>query len=115
MKDHTTVADVADALGVTKNAVMNRIRRGTLTAKKVNGVWRIPRAEYERAVNGAPTDRSQAGDEGGTHGAPTHRARPVDDVASLPPELVVSERFLTDRSHFGRVDHTAGPCGRRPR
>jgi len=82
MKDHTTVADVADALGVTKNAVMNRIRRGTLTAKKVNGVWRIPRAEYERAVNGAPTNRSQAGHEGGTHGAPTHGARPVDDVGT---------------------------------
>ena len=82
MNAHATVADVAHALGVTKNAVMNRIRRGTLTAKKVDGAWRIPRSEYERVVNGAPTNRSQAADEGGTHGAPMNGAQPANDLGT---------------------------------
>ena len=93
MNDHFTVADLAHALGVTKNAVMNRIRRGTLVAEKVGGAWRIPRDEYERCVNGAPTNRPQVGDEGGTHGArpmddvgthgaPTNGARPMDDMGT---------------------------------
>ncbi len=102
MNDHFTVADLAHALGVTKNAVMNRIRRGTLVAEKVGGAWRIPRDEYERCVNGAPTNRPQVGDEGGTHGArpmddvgthgaPTNGARPMDDMGThgAPTELDV--------------------------
>jgi hypothetical protein len=71
MNDHTTVSDLAHALGVTKNAVINRIRRGTLDAEKVNGVWRIPRGEYERVVNGAPMNGAPTVDTVRTKGAPT--------------------------------------------
>jgi hypothetical protein len=71
MNDHTTVSDLAHALGVTKNAIINRIRRGTLDAEKVNGIWRIPRGEYERVVNGAPMKGAPTVDAVRTKGAPT--------------------------------------------
>ena len=71
MNDHTTVSDLAHALGVTKNAVINRIRRGTLDAEKVSGVWRIPHGEYERVVNGARMNGAPAVDAVHTKGAPT--------------------------------------------
>ena len=36
-----TIAEAADYLGVSENAVRQRIKRGTIEATKVDGLWRV--------------------------------------------------------------------------
>ena len=42
-----TIAAAADRLGVSENAVRQRIKRGTLDAAKVDGVWRVALPDRE--------------------------------------------------------------------
>jgi excisionase family DNA binding protein len=51
-----SVAEAAARLGVSKQAVFKRIRRGSLEAAKVDGVWRVvlPPTEGARQVGVTP-------------------------------------------------------------
>ena len=54
-----TIAEAADATGLTKKAVRNRVDRGQVRAVLRDGVRRIPRSELERA--GLSLDAREAG------------------------------------------------------
>ncbi len=84
----TTVAEAAAALGVTKSAIMGRIRRGTLPAEKVGGVWRIPCTAYT-AADDVPTNGARTV---GTNGTPrdTHTVHP--EAEALRAKLEASEQ-----------------------
>ena len=41
-----TIAEAARRLGVSENAVRQRIKRGSVTASKIDGVWRIPLVDH---------------------------------------------------------------------
>lgn len=50
-----TIAEVARLLGVSENAIRQRIKRGTLPAAKVDGVWHVA------MIESAPTADHDAG------------------------------------------------------
>jgi hypothetical protein len=90
-----TTADAARALGVSQNAVRQRIRRGTLVATKVDGVWRI-------ALD-VETDHQGAQPSPGNHIAMTAAAR--RQVAAIRDEFVLPlvERIGELERDLGRV------------
>ncbi|MDQ3971073.1 MAG: helix-turn-helix domain-containing protein [Thermoproteota archaeon] len=55
-----TIAEAAEATGLTKKAIRNRVDRGQLRAVLRDGVRRIPRSELDRA--GLDADSLEAGD-----------------------------------------------------
>ena len=54
-----TIAAAADRLGVSENAVRQRIKRGTIDAAKVDGVWRValpdPEDDQQDGYQGRPS------------------------------------------------------------
>jgi len=46
-----SVTELSKILGVTRQAVIDRIRRGTLEAQKVGKVFVIPKHEADRALS----------------------------------------------------------------
>ncbi|MAE39555.1 MAG: hypothetical protein CML07_01275 [Psychrobacter sp.] len=51
MDGKLTVTELAKRLGVTSQAIHNRIRRGTLQATKLDGTWYVEPEEAERVLN----------------------------------------------------------------
>ncbi|MCA1679950.1 MAG: helix-turn-helix domain-containing protein [Actinobacteria bacterium] len=58
-----TIAEAAEASGLTKKAIRNRVDRGQLRAVLRDGVRRIPRSEIERA--GLSAEPQEAGEGAG--------------------------------------------------
>ncbi|MBI4430967.1 MAG: helix-turn-helix domain-containing protein [Candidatus Omnitrophica bacterium] len=47
-KDFYSVTEVADLLGVTRQAIIDRIKRGTLETMRLGHVYMIPKSEADR-------------------------------------------------------------------
>lgn len=58
-REFYTVADFAEAVGISGQSVLNRIHAGTLAARREDGerVWLIPASELERYRNDAYANR----------------------------------------------------------
>lgn len=52
--EYRTVTEAAEELGVSRQAVLNRILSGTLRAEKVGREWRIPADAVTAGVTGRP-------------------------------------------------------------
>ena len=61
MADKRTVTELAKRLGVTSQAIHNRIRRGTLQAHKIDGTWYVEQEEAERVLNEAKPVENEGG------------------------------------------------------
>lgn len=79
-----TIAEAAEAVGITKKAMRNRVDRGQVRAVLRDGVRRIPRAELLRV---------------GLLGAPREAARrhPPNEAASPEATEALAVRELLDR------------------
>ncbi|MCH8293364.1 helix-turn-helix domain-containing protein [Candidatus Poribacteria bacterium] len=53
MNGKLTVTELAKQLGVTNQAIHNRIRRGTLQAGKIDGAWYVEQEEAQRVLDAA--------------------------------------------------------------
>lgn len=64
-----TIRQAADKLGISENAIRQRIKRGTLSAEKIDGVWRVPFIDQSptsrstTAANGLDYESDQQGDQ----------------------------------------------------
>ena len=72
-----TIAGAARRLGVSENAVRQRIKRGSVTANKVDGVWRIPLVDH--------------GDQEPDHQATMRSDQESDQEATTRPAVVSPE------------------------
>jgi len=86
-----TIAEAAEATGLTKKAIRNRVDRGQLRAVLRDGVRRIPTSEIERA--GLLADPEEAGD-----GAAIRH----EGASGQPPEAGAWSELL------GRLERQAG-------
>lgn len=85
-----TIAEAADATGLTKKAVRNRVDRGQVRAVLRDGVRRIPRSELERA--GLSLEHPEAGGgaakgQEATPGYPEPMAEVLDRLERQAGEL----------------------------
>lgn len=99
------VAEVAEMLGVTRQAVQARVQRGSLRAHKVGGVWRVPRvaaaalvrAEREKAVSSGHVRALPAG------GVPGSSPVGGEEVAELAARILRLEAAMQERDREFQV------------
>lgn len=84
-----SIADAARHLGISENAVRQRIKRGTVEAAKVDGVWRVTVAES--LIVGDHEVDHQTGQESQPSAGYEER-RPGDHEATSQPAVSVSAR-----------------------
>jgi predicted ArsR family transcriptional regulator len=75
-----SIAEAADRLGISENAVRQRIKRGTLPAAKGDGVWSITLVDYDTDHQPTTGRDHEAGYQG----------RPPDDYEATSSSSVVS-------------------------
>jgi hypothetical protein len=100
-----TVADAAQALGLTSDAIRARIRRGTMSGFKADDdTWRVI---VDQPVDATPTDSGQTDDatptdSGQTDDAtPTGRRQTATDplIEHMEEEIMYLRTELAQRSH----------------
>ncbi len=109
-----SLREVAAALGISRQAVHARVRKGQLDADQVDGAWRVASAVVAAAVQ---AERSKALALGAVRMLPASAGRPDGDVADLLRRVVEIEATLTDlsESHRRELDERDRELGERDR
>ena len=92
MRDHATdqghgvpIGQAADRLGISENAVRQRIKRGTLAATKVDGIWRVvvPTGRDHEADQEADYQTDYETDQSATTSPPSMSPAAVGQLAAI--------------------------------
>ncbi len=75
------VGELADLLGVTRQAVQARVKSGSIRAAKVDGVWQIPAAVVDAMVSAERTKAVVSGRVTALPLPPTGDLNGLDDLA----------------------------------
>jgi len=115
-----TMRAAGEQLGMTPNAIRQRIRRGSLTALKVDGIWRVQLpapTDDDRSVGGRPGPQPPPYGQGAMHGdTATHTTRDTTDQGAIEAQYRVTpaeieqaiertgDKYVTDmRAMFDEV------------
>ena len=84
-----SIADAARHLGISENAVRQRIKRGTVEATKVDGVWRVT---VDESLIAGDHEVDYQTDQESQPSAGYEERRPGDHEATSQPAVSVSAR-----------------------
>jgi excisionase family DNA binding protein len=54
-KDYYSVKEIAEALGISRIAVFNKIKSGLIKAVKIGRMYAVPASEFENLIGGTLT------------------------------------------------------------
>ena len=114
-----TINQAASRLGVSENAVRQRIKRGTLSAVKVAGVWRVQLTDQQAGDQSATTTETTSNHQGDqsplVEQLRSENARPWEELEARRDELrrrdvLVAQQQASISELAGRVQAlSAGP------
>lgn len=82
-----TIGQAADVLGISENAVRQRIKRGSLEAAKVDGIWRVVAGDHEADYQATGRSDYQADHEPTT-------SQPAINPAALAQLEAIRDQWL---------------------
>jgi excisionase family DNA binding protein len=104
--DHLTLDEAAEVLGISREAVRLRVRRGTIRGERVDGVWWVSPFGWSPTnhVTDQPTDRPGWPGRGRGRG-PSARDELVDQLRAEVEDLRTDKQYLWDmvRSQQGQI------------
>lgn len=94
-----SLREVAAALGISRQGVHARVRKGTLEGERVGGVWRVASAVVAAAVQ---SERQKALSLGSVRLLPASLQQPAGEADELARRLAEIEATLSDLSESYR-------------
>ncbi len=113
-----SIAEAARRLGVSENAIRQRIKRETISAAKVDGVWQVFLADHEtdQPGNHQATTRPTMSDHEGDYQADQE---PIEAVYRVTPAEIeqaierTGDKYVIDMRHVRRGRSALSVAARR--